>query len=87
MKYTRVAALSLVLMAGVFVSFHNIALAQTSGGSLGGSAPSGSLGGNQSPSDNTTGGSGKLENPLKVSSLPELMTAILDGVVQIGAIT
>ena len=35
------------------------------------------------PSDSV---SNKLENPLNVSSLPELLTAILNGVVEIGAI-
>lgn len=35
---------------------------------------------------NTGGGSGRLENPLNVSSLPDLLKAILGGVVEIGAI-
>lgn len=57
--------------------------AGTSGG-LGGSPASGGLGGSPAPSGSSGGG---LVNPLNsISSLPELLRAILGGVVQIGAI-
>lgn len=55
----------------------------------GGAAPgSGNNGGGAAPGSGNTAneGSSKLENPLNVSSLPELLNAILRGVVEIGAI-
>lgn len=67
-------------------SSSNVAVPATNPGGLGGSPASGGLGGSPA-SGGTSGSGGGLVNPLNsISSLPELLRAILGGVVQIGAI-
>jgi hypothetical protein len=80
MNITRTLIIGLILSALVTGAGH----IQAAGNSVTGSPPAG---GSVTGTPPDTSGGGSLTNPLNsINSLPELLTAILKGVVEIGAI-